>query len=159
MCIYTRMTRVSADDLELCVRLRATCACDRLRRSTRGITQLYEAAIASSGLKATQLPILVGLGLAGELPLTSLADALELDRTTLTRNLKVLEQRGLVRTSAQEGDARMRIVSITPQGSRALSSALARWEQVQEQVEQQFGRERLRALHGELAALSAAVGA
>ena len=70
----------------------------------------------------------------------------------------MLEQRGLLRTSAHEGDARMRIVSITPQGSRALSSALERWERVQEQVEEQFGRERLRALHGELAALSAAVG-
>lgn len=135
------------------------CACNQIRRSSRAITQLYDATVAASGLKVTQAPILVGLATAGDVPLTALADALGLDRTTLTRNLKVLEQRGLVSTREHEDDARVRIVSITAEGSRVLAGTLARWEQVQSKVEQRFGRERLRALYGELAALSAAVGA
>ena len=135
------------------------CACNQLRRSTRAITRLYDAAIAPTGLKVTQLPILVGLGSAGELPVTALAEALALDRTTLTRNLKVLEERALVSVVEDDVDARVRLVSLTAEGSRVLAGALASWKEVQEFVEGRFGGERLRALYGELDELSAVAGA
>jgi DNA-binding MarR family transcriptional regulator len=125
---------------------------------TRGLTALYDAALAPSGLKVTQLPILVALGSAGDLPITTLAGALALDRTTLTRNLHVLEERGLVCVGADDEDGRVRVASLTPGGAEALSAALARWEGVQRSVEARFGERRLRALYDELAALSAAVG-
>ena len=129
------------------------CACNQLRRASRGITQLYEGALASSGLKATQLPILVAVGSAGDLSVSALADALALDRTTLTRNLKVLEDRGLLRTRESDDDARVRMVSLTLAGSDVLSNALLRWMEMQEVVEERFGRERLTALYEELEAL------
>ena len=72
------------------------CACNQLRRASRGMTQVYDAAMGPGDLKVTQLPILVALGSAGDLSVTALAGALGLDRTTLTRNLGVLEKRGLV---------------------------------------------------------------
>ena len=153
------MTYLTAEELDLCMQVRAMCACNQLRRATRGVTQLYEAALLTSGLKVTQLPILVGLGHVGDLSVSTLADALALDRTTLTRNLKVLEARGLVRTSESEDDARVRMVSLTLEGSDVLSSALRRWEEMQRMVEKRFGRERLAALYSELDALSDAVGA
>ena len=149
------MTDLTRDDLELCAKVRTMCACDGLRRAARGVTQHYDAAVAGSGLKVTQMPILVALGSAGDLPLTVLAGALGLDRTTLTRNLRVLEQRGLVRTFEHEADARVRLVSLTADGSAALSDVLARWQAVQDEVQERFGSERLRSLLGELAALSA----
>ena len=133
------------------------CACDGLRRTARAVTQTYDAAVAPSGLKATQMPILVALGSAGDLPLTALAGALALDRTTLTRNLGVLEDRGLVATSPHPDDARVRMVSLTSDGARVLAAALERGEDVLQAVEERFGEARLRALHGELQALSAAV--
>jgi DNA-binding MarR family transcriptional regulator len=133
------------------------CACNQLRRATRGVTQLYESALAASGLKVTQLPILVGLGSAGDLSVTTLADALALDRTTLTRNLKVLEDRGLLRTSESDDDARVRMVSLTLEGSDVLAGALLRWEEMQRVVEERFGRERLTALYEELDALGDAI--
>ena len=151
------MAYLTHQELDVCSQVRAMCACNQLRRATRGITQLYDAALAPSGLKVTQLPILVALGSAGDLPVTTLADALALDRTTLTRNLRVLESRALVRTSESETDARVRMVSLTLEGSRVLSGALPRWEQMHRAVEERFGRERLIALYGELAALGAAV--
>jgi DNA-binding MarR family transcriptional regulator len=152
------MTDVPAEDLALCRRMRAMCACNQLRRSARGITQVYDAGMGSEGLKITQMPILVGLGAGGSMPIGTLAEVLGLDRTTLTRNLRVLEQRGLVQTAPRDDDARVRMVSMTPQGAEQLSDALARWEPVQTRVEEQFGAERLRALYEELDALSAAVG-
>lgn len=151
------MAYLTHQELDACSEVRAMCACNQLRRATRGITQLYDAALAPSGLKVTQLPILVGLGSAGDLPVTTLADALALDRTTLTRNLRVLESRGLVRTSESEQDARVRMVSLTLEGSRVLSGALPRWEEMHRAVEERFGRERLIALYDELAALGEAV--
>jgi DNA-binding MarR family transcriptional regulator len=153
------VTYLTAEELDLCTQVRAMCACNQLRRATRGVTQLYEGALAASGLKVTQLPILVGLGHVGDLSVSTLADALALDRTTLTRNLKVLEGRGLVRTSESEDDARVRMVSLTLQGADVLSDALLRWEQMQRLVEERFGRERLAALYSELDALSDAVAA
>ncbi len=153
------MTYLTADELDLCMQVRAMCACNQLRRATRGVTQLYEAALAASGLKVTQLPILVGLGHVGDLSVSTLAEALALDRTTLTRNLKVLEARGLVRTSESEDDARVRMVSLTLEGADVLADALQRWEQIQHVVEERFGRERLTALYGELDALGDAVAA
>ena len=152
------MSELTANDLQLCRQVRVMCTCNQLRRTTRGVTQMYDAAMASSGLKVTQLPILVALGSAGDMPVTTLADALALDRTTLTRNLKVLEHRGLVEMGEREDDARVRMVSLTPSGSAALTGALARWEDVQRAVETGFGEQRLRALYDELAALSEIVG-
>lgn len=147
------MTYLTATELDLCAQVRAMCACNQLRRATRGVTQLYESALAPSGLKATQLPILVGLGSAGDLSVSALADALALDRTTLTRNLKVLEGRGLIRTGESDDDARVRMVSLTLDGADVLATALDRWEAMQILVEERFGRERLSALYGELEAL------
>jgi DNA-binding MarR family transcriptional regulator len=123
------------------------------------MTRLYDDTMVSSGLKVTQLPILVGLGSAGDLPVSALAEALGLDRTTLTRNLKVLERRGLVSFAVDDEDARVRLVSLTEEGSRVLVSALARWQEVQESVQAQFGDQRLRTLYGELDTLAGAAGA
>lgn len=147
------MTYLTADELDLCAQVRAMCACNQLRRATRGVTALYESALAPSRLKATQLPILVGLGSAGDLSVSTLADALSLDRTTLTRNLKVLEDRGLIRTRGRDDDARVRMVSLTLDGADVLAAALGRWAQMQIVVEERFGRERLAALYAELEAL------
>ena len=151
------MNYITAEELEVCWEVRRMCACDQLRRVTRGATQVYDNAIVASGLRITQLPIFVGLASEGDLPLTALADGLALDRTTLTRNLKVLEDRGLIRTYEHEDDARVRMVAMTLEGSRMLTAALERWTEVQQFVEDRFGRERLVALESELSAFAKAL--
>ena len=151
------MNYLTFDELERCGEMRAMCACQQLRRANRGVTELYEAAMAPSGLNVTQLPVLVALGLGGDLSVSTLADVLALDRTTLTRNLNVLAERGLVRTYEHPQDARIRMASLTLEGSRVLAVALAGWEEVQRVVEERFGRTRLRALYEELAALGDAL--
>ncbi len=151
------MNYMTPEELEVCWEVRRTCACDQLRRVTRGITQVYDDAVVASGLRITQLAIFVGLASEGDMPLSVLADRLALDRTTLTRNLKVLEDRGLIRIYEHADDARVRMISMTLEGSRMLTAALERWAKVQEFVEERFGRERLLALESELSAFSKAV--
>jgi DNA-binding MarR family transcriptional regulator len=112
---------------------------------------------APSGVRATQLPILIAVGSAGDLSVTMLAKALALDSSTLSRSLEVLEHRGLIRIAEHEEDACVPMVSLTLEGSRMLTGAVARLQVLQHSVVAQFGRPRLQALYDELDALSAAV--
>jgi len=137
----------------LCMRMHETCGCEGTRRSARVLTQRYEEALAPSGLRATQLPILVALGIAGPMPVTRLAQALSLDRTTLTRNLKALEEGSLIEIVPAE-DARVRVVTMTVAGRGILEDALELWSRAQASIEERFGRQRLDHLLSELAALS-----
>ena len=64
------MNYLTTEELGVCWEVRRMCACDQLRRATRRVTQLYDNGLAASGLKVTQLPIFVGLGSEGDLPLS-----------------------------------------------------------------------------------------
>jgi DNA-binding MarR family transcriptional regulator len=117
------------------------------------VTQHYEDALAPSGLRATQFPIVVALAAAGPLPVTRLAQSLGLDRTTLTRNMRALLDQGLIAVADGE-DRRTRVVALTPKGKENLAEAMGMWEQAQASVEERFGRGPLRGLHGELSRLT-----
>lgn len=118
------------------------CACYNLRRASRALTRLYDAWLAPSGLKATQFSLLTAARSQGELTVSRLAELMATERTTLTRNLKLLEDRGLVCT-APGRDRREHLVRITDAGRAALLAALPYWEQAQTAMEERFGRERL----------------
>jgi DNA-binding MarR family transcriptional regulator len=71
------------------------CSCFAARRTARTITQHYEQHMKPTGITATQFTLLVMLALAGPQPLSRLAGQLGVERTTLTRNLRLLLSRGL----------------------------------------------------------------
>ena len=129
----------------------AACTCANLRKAARVITQRYEAALQPTGLKATQFTVLATLAKCGDLPLTHLAEALVLDRTTLTRNLKPLIGQGLV-TIGNERDQRVRRIKLTAKGSKAFKDALPRWEEVQLRVVAGLGHKRWSGFLDDLAA-------
>ena len=110
--------------------MRAMCASNKLRPTTPGLSRRDDGETAPSGVRATQLPILVVLGSAGEgdVSVSMLAEALALDNSTLSCDLKVLEDRGLIHIDEHEEDARVPMVSLTREGSRVLTGALARWQ-------------------------------
>jgi DNA-binding MarR family transcriptional regulator len=64
-----------------------------------------------------------------------------MDRTTLTRNLELLERQGLIEVAAGK-DRRTRIVTITEQGNTALAEALPLWQKVQTHVVDTLGEKR-----------------
>src|SRR5258707_3186221 len=74
-------------------RLARTCACINMRRAARAVTNYYDDLLLEAcGLRMTQITPLVVLYLAGPQTIHEIAGKLRLDRTTLTRNLKLLEQ-------------------------------------------------------------------
>ncbi|HET7679428.1 MAG TPA: MarR family transcriptional regulator [Xanthobacteraceae bacterium] len=110
------------------------CACTTLRRATRAITSLYDAALSSTGLRVTQFSVLRVLDRNGPLTITALAAAAALDRSTMGRNLHPLQRRRLVNIAGSK-DQRERLVRVTRAGRAAIKRALPRWDAVQSRVE------------------------
>jgi DNA-binding MarR family transcriptional regulator len=123
----------------------AACACGRLRRAARALTQLYDDAMAPSGLRVTQFSLLRTLARRGPLRISALAEEALLDRTALSRNLEPLVARKLV-AIAPGRDARSRDVTLTPSGTAALKSAGPHWKLAQAAVARRLGASRLEAL-------------
>ena len=121
--------------------LAATCACIALRRTTRAVTNYYDNQIKQqAGLRITQVTMLVVAYLAGPQTINEMADKLDLDRTTLTRNLKPLEQDGLIAT-APGSDQRTRVVTLTLEGQHKLFQVLPLWEEAQAHMVSGIGQE------------------
>lgn len=118
-----------------------TCTCSNLRKAARAITQLYDEVLQPSGLLVNQFTLLVAIALAGSATITRLAQALVMDRTTLTRNLKPLVRQGLIEIEPGQ-DQRVRIIKLTDEGRTALIKALPLWEQAQSRVVKGLGQER-----------------
>jgi DNA-binding MarR family transcriptional regulator len=125
------------------------CACANLRKASRAVTQLYDESLQPTGLRATQYTLLVALTLGGSISISDLAQQLVMDRTTLTRNLSLLERQGLA-AIAKGDDQRTRMVTLTNQGREALTKALPLWEQAQTRIVSGLGRERLNMLLSDL---------
>jgi DNA-binding MarR family transcriptional regulator len=117
-----------------------TCMGLHIRRASRIITQVYDTALRPTGLVISQFTVLAAIHLFESVPITRLAEELFVDQTTLTRNLKLLEKRGLVAINPGE-DRRVKWVSLTPKGQSILSEALPSWEQAQAEVKQHFGQQ------------------
>ncbi len=138
-------------DLELCARAAETCTARNLRKATRAITSLFDEAMRPTGLRISQMGLLVALALAKEATVSKLAGLLDLDRTTMTRNLGPLERQGLV-ASVTGDDARNRVLRLTKKGSAALATALPIWEGVQARVVRGLGDARWKGLLRDLEA-------
>lgn len=123
------------------------CYCLASRMAARSITAVYDGELRPYGLRITQFSVLAMLVLAGALPITALAKALGLDRTTLTRNLAPLESKGWVRVRPDASDARTRVVSVTPAGEGVARKALPGWRRAQQAVAGAIGPAGGAALH------------
>ena len=99
LCIYTLMVDGIRDDDPTQVRVAWRCTCFNIRRASRAVTQFYDQIMAPSGIKATQFTMLGAVAMMGSPSVTALSQQLNLDRTTLTRNLKVLVKMGLITIS------------------------------------------------------------
>lgn len=127
------MSRAPVLDLE---RLGATaeCLCFNVRLTARGLTAYYDAILAPSGVTITQFGLLVMVFAYPGAPVTRLAQQMLTSKSTLVRNLRLLEDAGLIRIKPGKRDKRERIAAITANGRRALQRALPHWEQAQQDL-------------------------
>jgi DNA-binding MarR family transcriptional regulator len=130
-----------------------TCMCHKARMAARSITRAYDDALRSTGLRATQVSVLAAVGARGALSIQSLADSLAMDRTTLTRNLRPLEDRSYVEL-APERRHRSRMLTLTPSGQAALLQAVPLWEEAQRNIKRRLGNRRWPAVQEALSELT-----
>ena len=122
-----------------------SCTCGELRKAARAVTLLYDNAFKSSGLLSTQLGVLHLIYKSESIRISHLAKELGMDRTTLTRNLSVLERQGYINISAGK-DTRTRIITITSKGRATVAKAIPLWNDVQRKVRKQMGQDSWSAL-------------
>jgi DNA-binding MarR family transcriptional regulator len=117
-----------------------TCIAVRLRLLNRVVTNFYDDALRPLGLKVSQLNILivtVKLGLARP---AQVCDILQLDVSTLSRNVKPLQTHGWLEVVPDE-DARAQPFRLTAKGQRLIEKAVPAWEEAQRQATELLGSE------------------
>ena len=134
--------------------LKLPCYCGTLRQATRAMTNLYDERLQSAGIRATQYTILQTLEIKPKARIRDLEGILAVDQTTLTRNLALLERRGLVRV-VDRPSGREKCWGLTADGKSALSLAKPLWERAQAEVRGRLGAQRMRRLLDDVFALAA----
>lgn len=122
---------LDAETADLIVR---TCLCRHIQRAGRIIGRRFDEAFRSLGINNWQFSVLVALKQVRSPTIGELAEGLGMDRTTLTKNLKPLSRRDLLRVSTDEQDARARRITLTAAGEDILARAGEDWHQAQRAV-------------------------
>src|SRR4051812_8956604 len=118
----------------------SSCVAVRLRLLNRVVTNLYDDALRPLGLKVSQLNILVVTAKLGLARPAQVCDILQLDVSTLSRNVKPLQAHGWLEVVPDE-DARAQPFRLTPQGRRLIEKAVPAWEQAQRRAAELLGDE------------------
>ncbi len=116
------------------------CICTNLRTAALAGTEFYDARLKPSGLKVTMFRLLRQIQRTPNATLTILAKRMGLDRSTLGRNVRVLERQGLVAMTTSD-DERSKDLFLTSEGIRALALALPLWQKAQADMQALLGPE------------------
>ena len=122
------------------------CTNFKLRQLTRNVSHYYDAEVGKTGLKTTQYSLLSHVFKLGPIRPGDLAQAMKMDASTLTRNLRPLIDAGWIALGAG-ADGRSRIVTITDAGREKRQEAQKYWRAAQEGFNQLLGLKRVAALH------------
>lgn len=128
------------------------CIAFGVRRASRMVTAFYDHSLAPYGLRSTQFTILNALNALEDVTINELADQLQSDRTTLTRNLARLEKQGWVKRKTGS-DRRSRHITLTSSGRRKLDAAVPSWLEAQSALTEKLGRARYKRLMTDLSDL------
>lgn len=112
------------------------CYCLNLRQVTAGVIRLYDMHLAETGITIQQFSVLEYIRGMSPVSVTDLAKAMNLDRTTLSRNLKTLKSANLIKDG--EADGRRRQVVLSARGNETLLTAEKLWGDAQSEFEAIF---------------------
>ena len=122
------------------------CTNFKIRQLMRQVSHYYDGELGKAGLKATQYSLLAHVLKLGPVRPGDLAQAMRLDASTLTRNLRPLVDAGWLRLEAGP-DERSRTVTITDTGRTKHDEARRHWKAAQEKINRTLGVSRVLALH------------
>src|SRR5437660_1271374 len=123
---------------EMIDKVASECVAVRLRMLNRIITNIYDEALRSIGLKVSQMNILVAAAKMGTARPIKVCEHLQLDVSTLSRNVERMKARGWLHVVPDE-DGRAQPFRLTPQGRKLLKKAVPAWSEAQQQVKKVLG--------------------
>ena len=126
------------------------CTAARVRKASRRVSQIYDRELEAYDLTVTQFGLLAQLRAAPGAAIGALAESMVMDATTLSRNLRPLERRGLVAAEADRDDGRVRKLKLTPAGKTTLERAMTGWRAAQDQIAAALGADEMNALNAAL---------
>ena len=142
------MGRLSSPTVERAVE--GVCTGMRVRKLARRVSQIYDEALAGSGLSIGQFGLLGHVVGGREPSVSELAERLVMDRSSLSRTLGPLVRAGLVELGGRDGDKRVKVVRATGAGRAAFAAAEPAWLNGQTRVAEALGAERRSRLHAVL---------
>lgn len=119
-----------------------SCHCLKLRRSAENVIAFYDRMLKPAGVTVRQYSILRGIAGQDGCSTSVLAKAVEVDPSTLTRNLKPLLAQGIVADKKAPGSRDRKLV-LTPQGKQTEQAAGVLWAKAQSALEEKLGPERI----------------
>lgn len=125
------------------------CACTTVKKLSRVLGRIYDAALVESGINITQLGVLRCIDRRQGEPLIRVAEEMELDRTALYRALAPMIRNGWIVTT-DAGLGNVKTARITPKGRRAMEKAGVGWDEMQQQLIASFGDSKYGQLVNEL---------
>lgn len=127
-----------------------------MRKANRILNKIYDRHLQSCGLKGGQFTILRVIHVYKQTTNSQLQEAMLIDQTTLSRNLKPLIRDGYISVTKGE-DLRVKLLSLSPEGKKLFKDGRMHWQQAQKEVKQKLGKEgseKLLEITGEVAGLS-----
>lgn len=113
------------------------------------MTKVYDLYLQPIGITVTQYTLLLAVQRLGPVTITTLADEVILERTTCTRNLKVLERKELIHLQPGQ-DKRMKQVVLTALGAEKITDAQPLWKEAQHVIFKEIGEDSFLTLLSEL---------
>jgi len=132
------------------------CNCLNIRRASQALTEVYDGYLKPSGLKVSQFSLLKHIKKLGPISVSNLALSMRLDRTTLVRNMKTIENKELIQDISIQG-SRDRQLKLTDKGIEVLEIGELHWNEAQEYIMEYMGRDELVTLVGLLSKIEALV--
>ena len=123
------------------MRVNENCNCGMLRRTSSHVTALYNKALQGTGLKITQFALLKYISLLKITNLNGLKTVLPQDRSTLGRNIRVIERLNLIKTTVGT-DKREIKIEITSLGIEVLGNTYIAWKNINKKITSKLGKEK-----------------
>lgn len=121
-------------DPEACMFMARSCLSMNLRKTERVVTRHYDSYLGSAGITAVQLPMIAIIASAEEPSFRLLSEQLDLDRSTLSRNLALLREKGIVKIGPSSGP-KPGLISLTAKGRNTLRKASERWHEAHRELQ------------------------
>jgi DNA-binding MarR family transcriptional regulator len=130
------------------------CVGGCVRKLNRMISAIYDSALASAGLKTSQFSVIISVANRKRARPAELTKHLQLDESTLSRNVERMCARGWLRL-VQDADRRSHLIEVTDKGQALIRKCLPAWQNAQAEVSRRLGIDTITVLRSALSKLSA----